>query len=93
MSRPVLVCFAVPQEAKPFLKLIGQDRDVRVLVTGMGARNAERSLLATLSTISPQRVFTCGFAGALAPDLQIGDVVCGPGTVIDGARSVQFTCT
>lgn len=93
MSKPVLVCFAVPQEAKPFLKLIGQDRDVRVLVTGMGARNAERSLLATLGTFSPRRVFTCGFAGALDPALQIGDVVCEPGTVIAGVRSVQFTCT
>ena len=34
MSAPVLVCFAVPQEAKPFQRLVRNRDDVRVLITG-----------------------------------------------------------
>lgn len=75
MSAPVLVCFAVPQEAKPFLKLIRNRSDVRVLVTGIGVRNAERAVRQTLGEFSPRRVFSCGFAGALNPRLRIADVV------------------
>ena len=75
MSAPVLVCFAVSQEAKAFQKLVRGRNDVRVIITGMGARNAERSVRAALTECQPVRVFTCGFAGALDPELQIGDVL------------------
>jgi nucleoside phosphorylase len=75
MSAPVLVCFAVPQEAKPFLKLIRDRTDVVVLVTGIGARNAERAVRKMLGEFSPGRVFSCGFAGALNSQLRIADVV------------------
>ena len=75
MSAPVLVCFAVPQEAKAFQKLVRGRAEVRVLVTGMGAQNAERSVRAALDQFQPARVFTCGFAGALDPALRIGEVV------------------
>ena len=75
MSAPVFVCFAVPQEAKAFQKLVRGRAEVRVLVTGMGAQNAERSVRASLDQFQPARVFTCGFAGALDPALRIGDVV------------------
>lgn len=75
MSVRVLVCFAVPQEAKPFRKLIRGRTDVRVLVTGIGSRNTERSVCQVLGEFSPERVFTCGFAGALNPELRIADIV------------------
>ena len=75
MSAPVLVCFAVSQEARAFQKMIRRHEEVRVLITGMGARNAERSIRAALKEFQPARVFTSGFAGALNPELQIGDVV------------------
>lgn len=89
---PVLVCFAVPQEAKPFQKLIRGRDDVRVLITGMGARNAERAIGEALRQFRPARVFTCGFAGALNPALVIGDVVCERETPIQGTKPVTFHC-
>jgi adenosylhomocysteine nucleosidase len=89
---PVLVCFAVPQEAKAFQKLIAGREDVRALITGMGARNAERAVGEALNQIHPTRVFTCGFAGALHPDLKIGEVVCSHETPVAGAKPVTFFC-
>jgi adenosylhomocysteine nucleosidase len=80
MSGPTLVCFAVPQEAKPFRKSMPARSDLHVLVTGMGGRNAERALGEAMEKLSPALVFSCGFAGALAPSLRIGDVVFDLGT-------------
>jgi nucleoside phosphorylase len=70
-----LVCFALPEEAAPFRKLCANRPGVSVLVTGIGHKNAERSARNCLQQCSPQRVFTCGFAGALNPSLKIGDVI------------------
>ncbi len=99
MSDHVLVCFAVPQEAKPFRKLIASRADVDVLVTGMGARNAEAAIRGALETRKPSRVFTCGFAGALDPALLIGDVVfhsshepLSAKLSAAGAKPVSFCC-
>ncbi len=75
MSAPVLVCFAVRHEAGPFQNLIRGHHDVRVLITGMGARNAEREVRDALDSISPRIVFSSGFTGALNPDLRVGDVL------------------
>lgn len=101
MSGPTLVCFAVPQEAKPFLKAIRNRVDVRVLVTGMGARNADRVVREIFDRFRPARVFTCGFAGALNPSLRIGDVIFDAKNTPDrigsalrkaGARPATFHC-
>jgi nucleoside phosphorylase len=68
----VLVCFAVKEEAAEFRKLIpGAD----ILVTGMGRENSEREIRRKLEMSIPSLVLTCGFAGALNPDLKVGDVV------------------
>ena len=90
MSQDVLICFAVPQEAKPFQKLVHGRHDVRVIVTGMGAIRAERVVRQALNESRPTRVFTCGFAGALHPDLQLADLVCEPENPVVGARAVRF---
>lgn len=95
-----LVCFAVPQEAKPFQKIIRGRDDIHVLLTGMGARNAERAVRQALQTIQPKRIFSCGFCGALDSNLKIGDVVFANGAspqVVErvqsrGAMSAVFTC-
>jgi adenosylhomocysteine nucleosidase len=95
-----LVCFAVSQEAKPFQKMVRGRSDVHVRLTGMGTHNAEQAVRAALKKVRPSRVFTCGFAGALNPALQIGDVVFGakvsPGIAqrlqSAGARQVVFAC-
>lgn len=54
--------------------MVGRN-DVSILLTGIGRVNAERSVQGFLRNNSPQQVFTCGFAGGLDPQLQIGDVV------------------
>jgi adenosylhomocysteine nucleosidase len=98
MSAPVLVCFAVPPEAKPFRKLSRQLASVRVLVTGMGAVNAARSARGAIEEFKPALVFSSGFAGALDPALKIGDVVFEAGAPLAsrlealGARRAKFVC-
>ncbi|MDD5139705.1 MAG: hypothetical protein PHY43_05520 [Verrucomicrobiales bacterium] len=70
-----LVCFALNEEAAPFRKLALRIPDVEILVTGIGAKNAETSLRRFLAKRLPKLVLTCGFAGGLNPELACGDVV------------------
>lgn len=71
MNSPVLVCFAVKEEAK----FLPASPGARVLVTGMGQKNAVNSLRKELATAKPNLVLTCGFAGGLNPKLKLSDVV------------------
>ena len=71
----LLVTFAVKEESGPFQNLIGPRSDLRVLLTGVGKRNAERTIRRGLAEQSPKLVLTCGFAGGLNPDLTTGTVV------------------
>lgn len=71
---PVLVCFAVKEEAAPFRR--GLPANATILVTGMGAAAAERAVQARLAASDWSAVLTCGFAGGLDPALQIGTVIC-----------------
>lgn len=70
-----LVCFAVKEEAAfeyPLPEVRG-GRDM--LITGMGRRNTSEQFHKALERLIPERVLTCGFAGALNPALKIGDVL------------------
>ena len=87
-----LVCFAVPLEAKPFLEFAQGRNDLRVLLTGIGMRNAERAIREVMKCQRPARVFTCGFAGALNPQLKIGDLVTNLEVPLPGTQRVIFTC-
>lgn len=72
-----LICFAVREEAKPFLqKLCPTDAD-QVIVTGMGAKNAASALIRELDNRSqkPNFIISCGFAGGLSPELATGSVI------------------
>jgi len=71
----LLVTFAVKAEARPFERLIGTHSDLRVVLTGIGQRNAERAIRKALAGQSPRLVLTCGFAGGLNPELAVGTVV------------------
>jgi adenosylhomocysteine nucleosidase len=70
-----LICFALKEEAAPFQKLAADNSEISILLTGIGRRNAEKSVREFLAVNSPTLVLTCGFAGALNPELKIGDVV------------------
>ena len=74
----VLVCFAVKEEATEFRKTLSSLTgfgNPEILITGMGRKNSERMLVRRLEKSAPNLVFTCGFAGALDPQLEIGDVL------------------
>jgi adenosylhomocysteine nucleosidase len=74
-----LVCFALKEEAAPFLKIAADTAAAApaaaILITGIGRRNAEKSVREFLLTNSPELVLTCGFAGGLNLDFKPGDVV------------------
>src|SRR6266498_215418 len=72
---PLLVTFALKEEARPFLRLIGMHPNLRVFLTGIGQRNASKSIGKALAELSPELVLSCGFAGALNPELANGTVV------------------
>lgn len=66
-----LVCFAVKEEARFFTP----PPNARVLITGMGRRNAFSKLDAYLAKAMPAGVLTCGFAGGLNPTLELGAIL------------------
>ncbi len=70
-----LLCFAVKEEIKALLPLRVLMWHNKVLITGIGRKNAEQSLRKSLTSLSPERVFTCGFAGGLNPDLTLGAIL------------------
>jgi len=71
----LLLTFALEAESRSFQNLFGSRSDVRVLLTGIGQRNAERTIRQALAERPPELVLTCGFAGGLNPELATGTVV------------------
>jgi len=71
----ILICFALKEEASPFRKLAENQQGISILLTGIGRANAEKSVCEFLSKNAPELVLTCGFAGGLNPELEIGDVI------------------
>lgn len=71
----VLVCFALPGEARPFRRRAGARPHVRVLVTGMGRDNARGAVRDALAAEHPAAVLTGGLAGGLHPALARGAVL------------------
>lgn len=102
------VFFAVPEEARPFrrkLATLGPNvpsASIDVLVTGMGAQNAERAFQSALraGTPRPDWILTCGFAGGLNPQWRSGDLgydadpefPLARGLANDGRPRWQFHC-
>jgi nucleoside phosphorylase len=99
--RKALVCFALKEEARPFQRLVAARREVKVILVGVGKRNAERAIRTALAEERPGLVLTSGSAGGLRPDLRLGTVVfdADPETGLEpvllaaGARPVRFYCS
>src|SRR3954469_8411594 len=70
-----LVCFAVKEEAGPFRAQAASLSRIETLITGMGARNAEKAIRDAIAGRRPGLVLTCGFAGGLRPGLKQGEVM------------------
>lgn len=82
MPASILVCFAVPEEARPFRRRLATvapalRESVDILVTGMGPGPATAAFhhYLTQRRTPPRLLITAGFAGALAPSLAVGDLV------------------
>ncbi len=95
----VLVCFAMKEEKTAFQKITESNAGISILVTGIGQKNTETSVKDFLANKIPAQVLSCGFAGALASDLAIGDVVfetddarLREALTRAGARAVKFYC-
>ena len=72
---PILVCFAVKEEAELFQKVLVSRPRALVLLTGMGKKNAEDSICKALRQVRPAMVLSCGFAGGLNPGLPSETIV------------------
>lgn len=72
---PILVCFAVKEEAELFQKVLVSRARALVLITGMGKKNAEDSFRKALHQVRPAMVLSCGFAGGLNPRLPTEAIV------------------
>ena len=64
----LLVVFAVRQESRALQKLMGPRDGLRVMLTGIGQRNAGKTIRRALAGQPPRLVLTCGFAGGLNPE-------------------------
>jgi nucleoside phosphorylase len=98
-AAPILVCFALPGEARPFQKLAPKSDAIRVIVTGMGSGNTERTLAAALKESEPALVLTCGLAGGLDPALthntvlfETSDAALAARLSSTGLRAARFHC-
>ncbi len=74
-AAPILICFAVREEAAKFVQPPGMTRPLRKVITGMGRDNATAGIRKALSGTRPHLVITAGFAGGLNPELAVGAVV------------------
>ena len=93
-----LLCFAMEQEVKGIQWKVLRTES-KILVTGIGQQNTERAFRNLLGRLTPQRVFTCGFAGGLNADLKLGDVLFETGDAglrdqlnATGAMPAKFFC-
>lgn len=95
-----LVCFAVKEEAGGFLRFARSHSQVKILLTGIGPRNAEQALRAAFTRQKPNAVLSCGFAGGLRSELASGTVVFSAdkeagweaALLAAGARPARFHC-
>jgi adenosylhomocysteine nucleosidase len=95
----ILVCFAVKEEAGAFEQFRTVRPHAKILLTGMGKQNAEKAIARALNKAKPALVLTCGFAGALKPDLARGTIVfAGADSTLEnsllaaGAIAAKFHC-
>ena len=84
----IAVTFALPAESANFVRLLKRkardgaslrgtinERDVRIVHTGVGEAAARRCLSEFLGSHKPELLVSSGFAGALNEQLQIGDIL------------------
>jgi adenosylhomocysteine nucleosidase len=77
-----------------------ENSDVAVVCGGIGVEAARRAAEAVIARYAPERIYSAGFAGALTPELKLGDVLrparvvnAGDGTsvALEGGEGVLVT--
>jgi nucleoside phosphorylase len=99
-ARRILICCALPEEARPLQRRLRGDPGVRLQVTGMGRVKAVAGLHAAWRAAAADLVLTAGLAGGLAPAWQHGAVLyaVSPGCPLEaalraaGASPARFHC-
>lgn len=74
---PIFVTFALPEESRDFRRAIANrgPGNIRVEHFGVGPSMAAKRLAALLAGPRPRLLICAGFAGGLAPQLRLGDLV------------------
>ncbi|MCI6584216.1 MAG: 5'-methylthioadenosine/S-adenosylhomocysteine nucleosidase [Mobiluncus sp.] len=77
--------------AKGSLQLLAvEDATIALVTTGIGLVNAASSLTAALQYVSPRYIFSCGSAGGLDAEAQVGEVVAASDCVYGRADAREF---
>ena len=99
-SRRILVCFAVKEEARFFHPRSDGATAIKIMVSGMGWKNAEEAIQRALGDFHPDLVLSCGFAGGLDPNLRPGAILfaaedppLGDSCIALGAKRASFVCS
>jgi adenosylhomocysteine nucleosidase len=106
MPPRVAVIAALPREVAPlaasFVKKSGiqspnghplyERGNVGLVCSGVGARHAAQTARWIVAETQPELMISVGFAGALTPKLNVGDVLT-PGRVIDHGSGEVFRCS
>src|SRR6266566_4326844 len=96
MNKRIAIVAALERELRPLIqgwrvtKRQHQEREFTlhegeyaiVICGGIGAESGRRAAEAAIALYSPDLIISAGVAGALVPELQIGDTIF-PATVID----------
>lgn len=99
-SPRILVCFAVKEEARPFVSNLRGSTTFNTLITGMGWKNAGEAIDRALVEFRPDLVLSCGFAGGLDPAHRPGAILfetdqpqLAERCSALGAKSATFVCS
>jgi adenosylhomocysteine nucleosidase len=98
---PLLITFAVKEEARPLQRHLADLPHIYTLITGMGRQNAERATRHAIGRVQPRLLITAGFAGGLNPALPHGSLLFEADTAFPltnrllagGVRLGRFHCT
>lgn len=77
MSESIDLIRQLPQVEKMYDVRLGKigDREVAVIHTGVGSTNCNERVELLIHKARPEFVISCGFAGALSEQLQVGDLI------------------
>ncbi len=96
----ILITFALEREASLLRSALEELPHAEILVTGMGTSRSVSALNAYFHRNTPCAVITCGYAGALRPELGYGDLLFETRSAslastleASGARRAAILCT